>query len=323
MKNSESAEMEFIKLLQSFRNQNAEYFSATRCLESDFKSVSMSFEEIKTRHSLRQSLIELQCNMDIGLPIVVHEKYHEVYESLIHSLKTYFGQTKTFLNTITKFIGDVLPQESVKGINTNSFGNFIHNFLKKKPTNKSLLQLQEICQDEGQYLLHTSVFYRNKYIEHISSFEQGDLQTSPDGSVSLHYGKKIFRNDDLLSEEESGASDRAYSISDPYIDRYLIDYENDRDVVFLHIKPYRMHLPGEVVHAGESIGYMYDNTKTHFDRFGRHAHVFDGENNTYNWSAKNYSAQYKYSSPDIEISMSKLCDFSSKVINVLMDFVNR
>lgn len=215
----------------------------------------------------RQFFIELHFVGPI-FPLSAHEMYHSVSSELQVLVTSFFSESKTFLNDLTRFYVEEIANDDKRGITPKSFGSCLHSI------NKNLESLPIVCQElyapfckYGKMLDSGICYYRDKFIEHSQSLTVPNLNTSLNSIRLFHMkpgsvGRPRSRSDQKVAKS-------AFLTPD---DMVLIRESSGKTQCYVHVLTSKVD--GQAIVSGNTIGKMFDSTDVHFKRYGVHMHYF-------------------------------------------------
>lgn len=267
----------------------------------------------------RQRLVELHF-LKAPMPLFVHEKYHEVSNLLQEEATSSFSRAKTVLNSITKFIGTVIPKAELSGASVNSFGSFLHDCKNKPlPKNQSASRIFQLYRTYGDDLNRSVNHYRNKFIEHSSTLSWGTLSTSQDQLQIVH--QKADAPVYLIRSAEDDLK-----ASRTFLDNILIVTNcNGETTAYVHI--YRDPTMSDYVSKDDVMGIPFDRTGVHFSKYGPHYHFFPPTSSSPIPKNVLYTPKIDQHgiierSPDLFDSTQKLTIFLKEILLALRSYID-
>jgi len=208
-------------------------------------------------------LIERHCKDD-PIPYPLHCAYHDATQKLQADVLAFFSGVKTYLNGLTVFIKDVLPQRVTRGLRFKGFGALVASASRITSGGELLAGLREFLASEGAAYYKDVLEWRNKHVEHPSGLSDMTVLSGP-GRLSL-----------LISGGRRAPSTEAASSTTDYGDEevLVIRTESGAEVFTYHLVVRNDLEQGMAVEKGDSLGVACDSTGRHFATFGPHMHVF-------------------------------------------------
>lgn len=236
-----------------------------------FKDIHNQYFACLSSDELRQNLVGEHCN-HCSVTLAQHNLYHENSTQLKEQILNYFSKYKTFLNELAIFLCRT-ELASMRGVRSKSFGSLLESVKENISDNNAILLLKK----HGQYF-EDVLFFRDKYIEHPKRTYDFYIATQPfEGSILIpaivtekeSTQEELFRNEILEMNEDLDMKLELSTIG--------IESENLFNYYYHVIDINQSYIQNTRLVIDEytlPIFKIFDNTKTHFIKYGIHYHCF-------------------------------------------------
>lgn len=258
--NKKYSEIEdLLGLIEKFFSNQAIILNFARSLNV----ISVNFQNFLDHSSHRQQLIDLQCNSQV-FNGSLHEEYHENNMKLEADLDNLYLSYKTSLNRFASFFLLVLDKSDRRGIKNGSFGKLLNAVSDKVFLSPHLETARKVIVEDGRKIDETINFYRDKYIEHISTSQISSLVSNGSfgDTKKFHYYTETPPNDNNTLVEENSEVVKSVNSNGEY-------------VYYVHCA-LNSQLLAEVK-KGQPLGFVSDGQggkSKHFLKWGPHSHMF-------------------------------------------------
>jgi hypothetical protein len=243
---------------------DSQFRTALRRLVDRLGSLATTFVSLHDGVTLRQQLIELHCQ-ERPVSYQAHVAYHEVGKRVQSELLGFFAAIKTYLNALSVFIGEVLPQSLTRALRFRGFGSLVDSACRTAGRGLPLDPLRHLLASEGASYYSTFVEYRNKNLEHPTRLTDITLCTGP-GSAQIMHSLGV----------PSSPGVKGDSLPPPSEERVVVFRTEAGGTAFVyHIAPSAEVDEGSALAQGQPMGRPCDCTGRHFLEYGIHFHVFD------------------------------------------------
>ncbi len=260
---------------QAIKNEYAVIYKLIKtkntALSSKLKDIHSHYFRCLQYEESRQFLIEEHCNHN-SISLSRHNLYHDNSNELRESILSYFSKYKTFLNEVAVYLSRT-DLKDIRGIRSKSFGSMLES-LKYIDSDMNLIQVLKDSTSFNEKVF----FFRDKFIEHPKKTYDFYIETKPFCGSMLIPAIVSERNrslDETIKDELAEANEdpncflelTTMGIASKNLFNY---YYHIRDKNQQYLKETGIELYAKSIPSYE----VFDNTKSHFSKYGIHYHIF-------------------------------------------------